>query len=104
MAVDALESKKGVNPIILDVRELSNITDFFVIVHGNSSPHIKALAEEVHLRLKQEGVRNHRKSGSPESAWIAMDFVDVVVHVFSGETRQYYALEELWSDAERISA
>lgn len=98
-----MEDKKGVDPVILDVRELSNVTDFFVIVNGNSTPHLKALAEELHLKLKELGIRNHRKSGTPESGWIVMDFVDVVVHVFSRETREYYALEELWSDAERIS-
>lgn len=98
----ALDDKKGVQPVILDVQKLSNVTDFFVIVHGNSAPHLKALAEEVHLQLKKTGIGNPRKSGTPESGWIVMDFVDVVVHVFSAETRDYYALEELWSDAERI--
>ncbi len=98
----ALDDKKGVQPVILDVQELSNVTDFFVIVHGNSTPHLKALAEEVHLQLKQAGAGSSKKSGTPESGWIVMDFVDVVVHVFSSETRDYYALEELWSDAGRI--
>lgn len=98
-----MDDKKGGNPVILDVRELSNVTDFFVIVHGNSTPHLKALAEEVHIQLKDQGIRNHRKSGTPESGWIVMDFVDVVVHIFSGDTRDYYALEQLWSDAERVA-
>ncbi len=87
---------------MLDVREVSNVTDYYVIVHGNSTPHIKALAEEVHVRLKKEGVRTHRTSGTAESAWIAMDYVDVVVHIFSRETREYYALQDLWSDAKPV--
>ncbi len=98
-----MEDKKAVEPVILDVREVSNVTDYYVIVHGNSTPHIKALAEEVQVRLKKEdGVRTHRTSGTADSAWIAMDYVDVVLHIFSRETREYYALEELWSDAKPV--
>lgn len=74
------------------------------MVTGNSVPHIKALAAEVQLRLKEAGTPCYRKSGSAESAWIAMDYVDVVVHIFSAQTRAYYALEALWSDAVRLEA
>lgn len=88
--------------VLLDVRKLSTVTDFFLMVTGNSAPHIKALADETAASLKKRKVRCYRKSGTPESHWMVMDFVDVVVHIFSSETRSYYALEELWSDAERI--
>ncbi len=88
--------------MLLDVRELSTVTDYFLMVTGTSAPHIKALADETVVTLKKEGVRCYRRSGTPESRWIAMDLVDVVVHIFSAETRSYYALEELWSDAKRI--
>ena len=78
------------------------MTDFFLMVTGTSAPHIKALSEEVQVSLKKSGVHCYRKSGTPESQWIALDYVDVVVHIFSAETRAYYALEELWSDAARL--
>ncbi len=88
--------------VLLDVRKLSTVTDFFLMVTGNSAPHIKALADETAVSLKKSGMRCYRKSGTPESQWMVMDYVDVVVHIFSADTRAYYALEELWSDAERM--
>lgn len=102
MARTALEKNKGIDVVLLDVRELSSVTDYFMMVTGNSAPHIKALADEVNALLKKQGVPCYRKSGTADSAWIAMDFVDVVVHILSTETRSYYALEELWSDAKRV--
>ncbi len=98
----ALDKQQGRDIEVLDVSALSNVTDFFVIATGNSPPHIKALADEVTRTLKTAGTRCHRKSGTAESQWMAMDYVDVVVHLFSAETRSYYALEELWSDAVRV--
>lgn len=81
---------------------LSNVTDCFVIATGNSPPHVKALADEVVRVLKQANVRCHRRAGTPESQWLALDFIDVVVHLFTARTRAFYALEALWSDAIRI--
>ncbi len=98
----ALDDKKGGDLIVLDVRSLSYITDFFVIVTGNNPPHLKALTEHVAFVTKANGFRAKGRSGTPESGWIVLDFVDVVVHVCSPETRAYYALEELWSDARPI--
>ncbi len=98
----ALEEKQGQDMVLLDVSALSNVTDYFVIATGNSPPHIKALADEVVRALKQAGLRCHRKAGTPESQWLALDFIDVVVHLFTARTRVFYALEELWSDATRL--
>ena len=86
----------------MDMREVSNVTDYYVIASGTSSPHIKALIEEVDRALKEKDIKCFRKSGSAESEWIIVDYIDVVVHVFSSENRGYYNLEQLWSDAERI--
>jgi len=86
----------------MDVRELSSVTDYYVVATGNSSPHIKALADETQVALKKKGIKCHRKSGTPDSAWMVLDFLDVVIHLFSDETRSYYALEQLWSDAPRV--
>lgn len=101
-ALAALDEKKGIDPLVLDVSELSNVTDYYVMVTGNSPPHVKALSEELHRSLKQQGLRTHRQSGTPDSGWVVMDYVDVVVHIFSPDARAYYALEELWSDARRV--
>jgi ribosome-associated protein len=87
---------------ILDVRRESSITDFHVLATGTSSPHLRALIEEVHRRMKAQGVLSYRKSGTPDSGWVVLDFVDAVVHVFSAEARAYYDLETLWKDARRL--
>ncbi len=81
---------------------MSSITDYYVICSGNNKPHIRALAQELNHALKQDGVRDYRHAGSPESEWIVCDYFDVVVHIFSGETRSYYDLERLWADAKRV--
>ncbi len=99
---NALDDKKALDIAILDVTELSSVTDYYVMATGTSAPHIKALAEEVQKVLKQQEVRCHRKSGTAESQWMVLDFVDVVVHIFSRDARAYYALEDLWSDAPRM--
>jgi ribosome-associated protein len=100
---DLLEDKKGSQITVLDVRELSQVTDFFVLASGTSSPHLKALTAELQVRLKQDdGVRCYRHTGTPESGWMVLDYLDVVVHLFLPTVREYYALEELWSDAPQL--
>ncbi len=94
---------KGEDVAALDVRNISGVTDYYLIVTGNNIPHIKALAESVDVGLKKAGMRCFRVSGTPESEWIAMDYFDMVVHIFSSERRSYYDLEQLWSDAPAIA-
>lgn len=84
---------------MLDVREVSSVTDYYVIVSGSSSPHLRALAEDTSVALKHRGSPVYRQSGEPGSGWVVLDYVDVVVHIFSPEMRAYYALERLWADA-----
>ncbi len=81
------------------MRELSSVTDYYLICTGNSSPHVKALAEEVQRSLRDVGERCFKKTGTPDSGWMIVDYVHVVVHVFSAEARGYYDLERLWKDA-----
>jgi len=99
----ALEEKKGQDVVLLDVRGLSEITDYIVIVAGSSPPHLKALSEEVLHVLKESGVRCYRKSGIPEAGWLVIDYIDAVIHIFSSESRRYYAIEALWAQAPRLS-
>jgi len=101
-AKEALSSKKGENIVLLDVREVSSVTDYYVIATGANTPHLKALFQAVEQRLKAGGAACYRKTGNPESGWLVADYVDAVVHLFSRELRAYYALEALWSDAEVV--
>ena len=93
----ALEERKGIDIKIYDVRGKSSLTDFFVVATGSAAPHLKALVAESQAARKGEGVKSFRTSGDPESGWIVVDYIDVVVHVFSPEARAYYALEKLWA-------
>lgn len=98
----ALENKKGLDIVVLDVNGLSSITDYYVLVSGKSAPHLKALFQEVQRSMKDVGNQCFRKSGTPESGWIVCDYVNFVVHIFTAETRRYYEFEQLWSDAKKI--
>lgn len=98
-AAKALDEKMGADIRIFDVREKSSITDFTVVATGTSAPHLKALIAEVRRQMKDAGVMSYRTSGDAESGWVIVDYVDVVVHVFSPEARAYYAIEKLWADA-----
>ena len=102
-AREALVDTKGHSVLLLDVRRMSSITDYVLIVSGSAAPHLKALAHAIEVRLKAEGSLCHRQSGKPDDGWIAMDYFDVVIHVMSREMREYYALEELWEAAPRLA-
>jgi len=102
-ALSALDGKKALNIVLLDVRGISSVTDYILLATGTSSPHLKALSEEVQRVLKKNrGTHCYRKAGKMEGGWIVLDYVDVIIHVFSTEARDYYAIEELWSEAPRI--
>lgn len=102
LAREALLAKKGEHVTVLDVTGISPVTDYYVIVSGNSTPHLKALAEEVEQVLDRNGVACYRRAGTPESGWIVEDYLDFVVHIFTPEMRDYYQLERLWSDAKPV--
>lgn len=94
--------RKGEDLVVLDMRGLSSVADFYVVATGLNSPHLKALADELEKALGREGLRCWRRAGTPESGWVVADYLDIVVHIFSPATRAYYALEQLWGDAPRI--
>ena len=97
------DNKKAENIVILDVRKLSSVTDYFVIASGTSEPHLRAIVEEVTGQLRDEhGVRPLRTDGSIQGAWVVMDFFDVIVHVMRADVRERYDLESLWGDAKRV--
>ncbi|MCX7009769.1 MAG: ribosome silencing factor [Kiritimatiellaeota bacterium] len=102
LARQALLEKKAVDPMVLDVRKLSSVTDFYLIATGNSAPHLKAIAEELNQQLRTSDVARRRQTGEANSGWVVVDCGVVVVHLFLPHTREYYALEELWNDAPRV--
>ena len=83
------------------MRDVSSVTDYFLVVSASSPPHIKAMMGAVHHALKEDHVSCYRKAGTPECGWVVMDYVDVIIHIFSRDSRRYYALEELWAEAPR---
>jgi ribosome-associated protein len=97
-----MEDKKGQDIVLLDVRGLSSVTDYTLIVSGSSPPHLKALFGAIHRSLKDEHVSCYRKAGTPDCGWLVMDYIDVIMHIFLDETRRHYALEELWAEAPRV--
>jgi ribosome-associated protein len=97
------ENRKAENVVILDVRKLSSVTDFFVIATGTSEPHLRAIEDEIMRRLRDEhNVRPHQTDGSARTNWIVADYFDVIVHLMRTEVRERYDLEGLWGDAPRL--
>lgn len=100
--VQALADKKAVDVKTYDVRGVSGLCDAFVVATGTAAPHLKGLVAGVQQAMRAAGEASFRTSGDPESGWIVLDYVDVVVHVFSPEARAYYALERLWDGAKPV--
>lgn len=103
LACEAAQDKKAIDVLVLDMRELLAIVDFFVIASGTSTVHTRAIAEEIEERLAAEGVRPARREGVSGGRWVLLDFGGVVVHVFHEEERDYYNLERFWQKAPRLS-
>jgi ribosome-associated protein len=104
LVLAALDDMKGVDVRVIDVRELTSITDRMVIVSGTSTRHVKALAENVALQAKQHGYLPLGVEGETAAEWVLVDLADVVVHVMLPEIRDFYALEKLWSVGGRNNA
>jgi ribosome-associated protein len=102
---DYADNKKAENIVILDVRDLSSVTDYFVIASGSSEPHLRAIVGAITDGLREEhGLRPTRLDGSLQGAWVVLDFFDVIVHVMRTDARERYDLEGLWGDAARVKA
>jgi ribosome-associated protein len=93
-------NKKAQEICIMNLKNLSMMTDYFVICHGESEVHVKAIADAILEKTGQEGVRIWHREGYEHLHWVLLDYVDVVVHIFEKETRDFYRLERLWGDAE----
>ncbi len=97
------DDKKAADIAVLDVRGLASFTDYLVVCGATSEPHLKAVASGIADALRSDhGIKPYRSDGLPASAWLVLDFVDVVVHIFREDTRAFYGLEDLWNDAARL--
>lgn len=98
----ALDSKKAINIKVIEIKDVSVLADYMVIATGTSNTHVKALADEVEYKLDQENISVSHIEGYRSDSWILLDYIDVIVHVFSDEAREFYDLERLWQDGKEI--
>jgi ribosome-associated protein len=102
---DFADNKKAEDIVVLDVHDLSSVTDYFVIASGTSEPHLRAIVEEITSRLRDDHeIRPVRTDGSTQGVWVALDFFDVIVHVMRTDARERYDLEGLWGDAKKVKS
>jgi ribosome-associated protein len=101
-AARAAASKQARDVVVLDVRDLIVITDYFVIASGTSDRQVRTVAEEVERSVKALGLRPVRREGQREGRWVLLDFVDFVAHIFHDQDREYYGLERLWADSPSV--
>ena len=99
----ALEDAKARDIVVLDVRKISDFTDYMVIATGTSNRHVQSTADKVVDALRAHGVRTVGVEGGRTGDWVLIDFGDVIAHVMREETRDFYNLEKLWSDAKRVT-
>jgi ribosome-associated protein len=98
-AVKAADDKRAEDIMVLNMKGISLIADYFVICHGNSDKQVQAIAREIREKAEEQGYNLKRMEGFDEARWVLIDIGDVVVHVFHKEERSYYNLERLWGDA-----
>ncbi|HDB3872576.1 TPA: ribosome silencing factor [Staphylococcus aureus] len=99
IAVDAIDNKKGEDTISLEMKGISDMTDYFVVTHGNNERQVQAIARAVKEVANEQNIEVKRMGGYNEARWILIDLADVVVHVFHKDERNYYNIEKLYQDA-----
>ncbi|HEU5210546.1 MAG TPA: ribosome silencing factor [Longimicrobiales bacterium] len=98
-AIDLAKDRKGRDMLLLDLRGISNATDYFLLVTGTSDTHVKAVADHILEELREDGVKPMHIEGVRTGRWVLMDYIDFVIHVFHPAAREFYQLERLWGDA-----
>ncbi len=101
-AVDILKNKKAKDIKLLDIHEISAISDYFVIATGNSTTQVQAMCDELEEKMDQAGYEMHHKEGFRNGRWVLLDFNNIIIHLFHDEERQFYNLERLWIDAKSV--
>jgi ribosome-associated protein len=102
VAVAAAESKKAVDLTVLDLREITSFTEYFVVCSGTNQRQNQAISDEIHAKMKEQGSLPLGMEGYDHAEWILMDYGDFIVHIFSPQAREYYDLERLWRSAKRV--
>ena len=102
LAVKALDGKRGADIQVIEISDISVLADYMVIATGSSSTHVKALADEVEYQLDKAGISVSHIEGYRSNTWILLDYIDVIVHVFSDEAREFYDLDRLWADGKFV--
>jgi ribosome-associated protein len=102
LITDALEDKRAVDLVVLDVSHLTQMTDYMVVCTGTSNIHIRALADGVLEKMKDAGVKGVRAEGYNDARWVLIDYGDVVLHIFAETEREFYQLEKFWRDARPV--
>ena len=97
-----LDDKKATNIMVLDIRKVSIIADYFVIATGNSERQVKALGREIDTQLSKRDIRPYHQEGVLQGRWILLDYSEVIVHLFTPSEREFYRLERLWSNAQTV--
>lgn len=96
---DAIFNKNGYDVKLLDIHIVTTMTDYFLICSADSETQVKAISDEIENKLKDEGIKCWHKEGYKSLSWVLLDYVDVVVHIFKKDAREFYNLEKLWGDA-----
>ncbi len=99
---NVLDGKKGKDILVLETQDVTTLADYFILCTGTSAPHLKALADSCELAMKEAGAPPHHIEGRRGGTWVLQDYADVVLHLFSEEAREFYALDHLWADAKRV--
>ncbi len=102
LCLEIIKERKAVEPVLLEVEELTSITDYFLIASGNSTRQVQAIARHLTKRMREAGFRAYGKEGEQEGHWILIDYGDVVIHLFYQPIREFYDLEGLWVEAPRV--
>jgi ribosome-associated protein len=102
IAATAADDKKAHDMVALDISQIASFTNYFLFCTGDSSRQTQAIADEIELRLKADGVRPSHIEGYQNAEWILMDYFDLIIHVFSKDARVYYDLERLWRDGKKL--
>ncbi len=97
--IELIFNKKGYDVILMDLQKLTTFADYFIICSADSDTQVKAIADEIDKSLRDEGIKCWHKEGYQALKWVLLDYVDVVVHIFKKDVRDYYSLERLWGDA-----
>jgi ribosome-associated protein len=102
LCLKIIHERKAIDPVLFDVRELTSITDYFIVTSGSSNRQVQTIAKHVVRRMREEGLKVYGMEGEQQGHWVLIDYNDVVIHVFYQPVREFYDLEGLWAEAPRV--